>query len=215
MAHRPVAPVVEPCYIWRVERQEGKTRKRETAISEGRLTARLAEYTAMHELAAFRLGALDRRVPLGVGALGAFLGSASALPLESREALLVAVPLATVWLVRTTLAHARAFEDAINRIAEIESALNTELGGDLLAFQSRHPSRSSDVGGRTGSETLRTALTSSFVLLAACVWLSPRVAEWSDPAQITYWLYVVGVGCWLIASVGALRRYAWSWTERR
>jgi hypothetical protein len=197
----------------------GKTKpsgkERRNATSDERMTVLLAEYASLHQLAAFRLEALDRRVPLGVGTLGAFLAAAAALPLASREALLVAVPLATVWLVRTTLAHARSFEDAITRIGELERSVNLECGASLLSFQSEHPSRDSDVGGRTGSETVRTAMCSSFALLAGSAWTAPQLVVWHPATLIGYWCYLVGLGVLLTATVLRFRAYRWTWAGRR
>lgn len=185
--------------------REGASERK--AIDEGRRTILLAEYAALHELAAFRLAALDRRVPLGVGTLGAFLAAAASLPPACREVLLAAVPLATIWLVRTTLVHARSFADAIRRIAAIEEDLSASSSGRLMQFQSFHPSRQSDVGGRTGSETVWTALSSSYVLLAGSAWIAPTLTTWSHVTLVGYLAYLICLGAWLATAARRFRAY--------
>ncbi len=105
----------------------------------------LEEYRALYTLALFRMSSLERRVPIGVGALAAFLASTLVLPPEGQLVLLVALPISLIWLLRTTIKHVRSFEHAIRRIEEIEVAINTLVGMPLLLFQSSHPSRGRNV----------------------------------------------------------------------
>src|ERR1043165_4407131 len=111
------------------------------------------EYPALYRLAEFRLNSLDRRALAAWAALTAFLTTFTALNSDAQSALLLGAPMALLWLLRTTINHARSFEDALRRLDEIECTVNGLAGEELLAFQSRHPSRGGAVGGRTGTET--------------------------------------------------------------
>lgn len=142
--------------------------KKELLSAEARMTVLLAEYSAMYDLALFRLHSLDRRVPLTGSALVASLGATLVLPIEAQVFILVAVPLALVWFLRTTINHARSFEDALRRIEQIESKLNALAGDELVHFQSRHPSRGKATGGRTGRETITTVLIAGGLCHAVC-----------------------------------------------
>lgn len=135
------------------------------------LRALLEEYRCLYGLALFRLEALDRRVPLAGATLAAFVGSVTALPLPSRVLVLVGVPLATVWLLRVTINHARSFEDALRRIEAVERRANAAIGADVLGFQSQHPSRFRAVGGRTGRESVDAVLVASLLMVVGCTYL--------------------------------------------
>ncbi|MEM1329695.1 MAG: hypothetical protein AAGG07_03955 [Planctomycetota bacterium] len=91
---------------------------------------------------------------------------------------LLGVPLSLVWFVRTTINHARSFEDCLRRIESIERAVNDRVGEDLLCFQSTHPSRGRQIGGRTSAVTIETTITISAVLLASCLWFGMSL-DWS------------------------------------
>lgn len=165
------------------------------------------EYRAMYSLALFRLGALDRRVPVTAATLGAFLGSVAVLPGPSREIVLVGVPLAALWLVRATINHARSFEDALRRIECIEQRINRHLRAEVLGFQSRHPSRGHAVGGRTGRESISAVLVAAILLVAACWRVFERTVAAGAPEAWAYRLFVAAVVVYLGAVVVALRRY--------
>lgn len=137
----------------------------------------LEEYRALYALATFRMSALDRRVPLAATALIAVLVGALALPADAQMIVLLALPLGAVWSVATALTHARSFEDALRRIEEIESRVNTLAGDELLVFQSRHPSRASTVGGRTGRDIIRAVAAASLLTTAACVWAAATLEQ--------------------------------------
>lgn len=150
----------------------GGMMKNEAVSTEAKISVLLAEYRAMYDLALFRLNSLDRRVPLTGSALVASLGAALVLPVAVQAFILLAVPLALVWFLRTTINHARSFEDALRRIEQLENKLNTLAGDELVRFQSRHPSRGKATGGRTGWETICTALIASVLILLGCSFLS-------------------------------------------
>ena len=147
----------------------------------------LHEYDKLYGLVTFRMTSLDRRAPIGAATLVAFLGAVAVLPTEMQQVCLVAVPLALIWFLRTSINHARSFEDVLSRLAEIERLVNEEAGVQLLAFQSRHPSRRTAVGGRTGRETVLSVYTICLVLLAASGYLA---YHWTNQHTLTvrcYW----------------------------
>lgn len=167
----------------------------------------LAEYDKMYELASFRLNALDRRVPLGAGALAAFLGSVSVLPNPAKLCLMVGLPLAVVWLVRSTVNHASSFEDALTRIAEIELRVNELVGEDVLRFQSRHPSRGRNTGGRTSTVSVRAVLTAAHVLLVGCCYAVVSSGVTERGLLLVYLAYIATIGAWATWTAVRLRLY--------
>lgn len=172
------------------------------------LEAMLAEYEAVYRLAEFRLGALDRRVPLIGGVLTGFLSIVPALPGESKVLGLLAIPVSLIWLVRTTIMHAQSFEDAIRAIEAIEARINNELGAEVLSFQSTHPSRGRSVGGRTGSETVSALVIVSCLLLSMSLLMGTEVevgVRWFNAS------YAIFIACISVALVRPL----WVWRNYR
>lgn len=166
----------------------------------------------LYQLAEFRLASLDRRIPLAGAALTTFLTSVPLLPSLAAILVLVVVPISLVWFCRTTINHARSFEDALRRIEQIESAVNDLVGARLLTFQSSHPSRGTTVGGRTGVESVNAVLVVSAVLLGACVVLMHAAADASYLAEVRfgmvgYSVYVVAVSVSLLRLLSRWRRY--------
>jgi hypothetical protein len=155
----------------------------------------------------FRMAALDRRIPVTAGAMAAVLSGLDVVSRDSQLLLLLGAPLALVWFVRATVNHARSFEDVLRRIEQIERSVNDLLGKPVLHFQSQHPSRARQVGGRTSRESVSAVLATSYVLLAAAAFrmhraglLPPRV----EPAYLAL-LGIVGIAT---AMEGVrLRRY--------
>jgi hypothetical protein len=90
------------------------------------------------------------------------------LPEPTQLLALVAVPISLIWLVRTTINHARSFEDALRRIEHQEHLINERLGVDVMGFQRSHPSKGSTVGGRTGTESVVAVAVAACVLLVGC-----------------------------------------------
>src|SRR5437667_5396464 len=87
------------------------------ALSEReRILVLVEEYKALYGLLAFRLGAVDRGLPVAGGALGAILGGFTTMPPDMQVVVLLTVPVALIWLLRTTVSHARAKEDVLRRI---------------------------------------------------------------------------------------------------
>lgn len=169
----------------------------------------LREYVALYGLATFRMTSLDRRAPVEAATLVAFLAAVAVLPPAVQMLFLLTVPVALLWFLRTTINHARSFADILARLAEIERHVNDLAGEELLAFQSRHPSRYAAVGGRTGRETVGAVYCTCLILLAACAILA---AAWSGHFAGTLWVYWAFLGseaAYLTQCVLRLRRYAY------
>lgn len=164
----------------------------------------LEEYRALYRLAEMRMVSLDRRVPLAGTAVTAFLGGTTLLPPASQLAVLVLIPLSLVWLARTTVNHARSFEDAIRRIEQIERRVNRIAGSELLGFQSTHPSRGRAVGGRTGEETVRAVVMLAAAVLGGCLTVA---IEGRVPFASTYAVYVAVIAVCLMHLIVIRRRY--------
>ncbi|MFN3194057.1 MAG: hypothetical protein ACE361_26345 [Aureliella sp.] len=129
----------------------------------------LQEYNCLHQLLLFRLNALDRRLPTASGLLSVGLVSATALPLRAQTVVLVCMPLALLWLTRTTVQHAKAKEDNLRRIDEIERLVNAVAGQELMMFQSRHPNLGATPAGRSGNATVAATTFGSLVLVILCI----------------------------------------------
>ncbi len=136
-----------------------------------RIEILLREYDALYGLLRFRLEAMDRRLPLVGGGFLFLLGSLSSLPSPVRLTFLLMLPAAIGWLMATTVGHARAKEDHLRRIDEIEREVNQMGGAELLVFQSQHPNRRQPIAGRTGSGTVLALMTMCLAMLAACWYL--------------------------------------------
>lgn len=141
------------------------------------LAAMLAEHQVLYALVQFRMASLDRRVPLAGGTIAAFLAATTALTEPAQWVFLIALPIALIWHVRTTLSHARGLEDAIRRIEQVECCVNEAVGDDVLRFQSHHPSRLRTVGGRTSREAASAVFLSAVIMLIACVYLLNAMLE--------------------------------------
>ena len=144
---------------------------------------------------------------LAGAALLAFMGSVPVLPETAQAVFLAAIPASLVWLLRTTINHARSFEDLLRRIEHVEGALNRLAGDDLVGFQSSHPSRLKAVGGRTGAETVVAVLMAAFILIGACA-----VIGWETfPGQEL----TIGYAVFLGAIAAYLAWIIWRWTRYR
>ncbi len=166
----------------------------------------LAEYNALYGLVTFRMTSLDRRAPIAGATLAASLASITVLPAAAQPLLFAGLPIALVWFLRTTVNHARSFEDVLTRLAEIETRLNRAAGTELVSFQTRHPSRGRAVGGRTGTETVVAVFVTCVTLLAATTYLyhsqTPQ-PEFPD----AYDAFPLAVGCLLLREILVLRSY--------
>jgi len=170
-----------------------------------RIDILLEEYRSLNALLLFRLTAMDRRLPMSVGFMGAAIAALLALPPDSRAAVLIVTPPAVLWLVRTTIQHARAKEDHLRRIDEIERAVNSLAGMELLVFQSRHPNRGEVPAGRTGNAAVVATCSGAFGMLMLCLFLSFR-----DTTPLPRWIYlayVAAIAADVVAGPIALSRY--------
>lgn len=146
----------------------------------------IEEYRALYDLLAFRLAAIEKRVPITGAALYALLGSVPALEPLARTLVLLVMPPAAVWFLRTTMSHARAKHDVKLRLIAIENHVNDLAGDDLLTFQSAHPSRGREVAGRSGQESFLTVYFGALGLLAACAFIVAVVGIESVPPVIYF-----------------------------
>lgn len=168
----------------------------------------MEEHRALYGLLSFRLAAVERSLPVAGGTLAAILSGSACLPPETRRVVLLAMPAALLWLMRTTCAHARSKEDVVRRLGELEGAVNHIAGEELLAFQSRHPNRGKHVSGRSGGTTVFGVLSFCLTAVTACAWIAlPLWPNWMMRA--VYGAYVLCVAADAIASVWRLGRYAY------
>lgn len=167
----------------------------------------LAEYRSMYQLAEFRMASLDRRVPAAGATIVAFLGVLPLMPEQSQWTLLLVVPASLIWFVRTTINHARSFEDALRRIEWIEKKINALSEQELLGFQSNHPSRGRAVGGRTGVETVGAVLTASGLVLLSCLTMTSNALENALIYWMAYYAYTLAIGLHLIVCINGWQRY--------
>jgi hypothetical protein len=167
----------------------------------------IEEYRALYGLLLFRLTAMDRRLPVAGGTLGVLLGSVTVMPPDTKLIFLLGLPAALAWLLRTTANHARAKEDHLRRIDEIERQVNQIAGEELLVFQSRHPNRHRTVSGRTGVGTILAAFSVCLTMLAGCGYLFHPLARQDPITAAAYYSYLACVGAYQALTVAKLRRY--------
>jgi hypothetical protein len=172
-----------------------------------RLQCLLEEYRAMYGLAAFRMASLDRRVPVAGATLTISLAGVAAIPREASMIVLLGLPLALVWLLRTTINHARSFEDALRRIEQIEKQINTLVGREVMTFQSSHPSRGRHAGGRTSRETIGAVVIIAVILLAGCGYMFAQTAQAAPWGLASYGGFLVTVLAYMATVVIGLKRY--------
>lgn len=164
----------------------------------------------MYGLLAFRLAAVDQRLPLIGGALLAVVGSLDSLPDAGRRGVLFVTPLALAWLLRLTVYHARSKEDVLRRIDEIERHVNQIAGEELLLFQSRHPSRARTTAGRSGMGTVLSVLWFCAAGLLGCLALIANQRNSEPHVLVGYAAYVSIVAVDLVHVVIRLRRYRYA-----
>lgn len=175
-------------------------------VEDTRIRVMLEEYRALYSLLVFRLNTMEQRLPIIAALLSATLGGASSLPHDVQPLVFMALPPALVWFLRTTLGHARSKQDVKSRIDEIERAVNRLIGEELLAFQSRHPSRGRIVAGRSGRELVLSVYLAALALLAGCVSLYPSAQLGILPTDL-YVIYASLCGLWMSHDVLQLGRY--------
>lgn len=174
-----------------------------------RLGSLYEEYRALYGLVIFRMSSLDRRVPIAGATLTATLAAVGSMPLPAMPVIFFGLPLALLWFLRTTINHARSFEDALRRIEQIELAVNAIHGDQLMKFQSRHPSKGKEIGGRTGRETIHAVVILVVTLLLGCGWMFAVAldAPWQGSAAYLGFLAVHAIHVGMVLM--RLRRYSY------
>jgi len=167
----------------------------------------IEEYRALYGLLSFRLAAVDRHLPVAGGVLGAMLGSFGALPPDTKVVILLGMPAALTWLMRSTINHSRSKEDVLRRIDEIERQVNQIAGEELLSFQSRHPNRGRNVSGRSGSSIVSAMLGFCLAALVICAYLIGQAGPAPGRLLETYWALLAITGLDIIWAFLRLRRY--------
>lgn len=128
----------------------------------------IEEYRAVNQLLLFRLEAMEQRLPLTAAGIGALLVSTAALPHISQVILLIGLPFAVLFWVRSILFHALSKEDAKQRLREIEHEAAELCREPVLRFQSEHPSATGPVGGRTAVQAIGLAIVVGGIVLIVC-----------------------------------------------
>ena len=167
----------------------------------------IEEYRAVYALVLYRLGALDQRTPIVAAVITGALASVASLPPHLQMALLVGLPASVLWFVRTTTNHARSLEDALRRIEQIEGEVNDQMHEKLLQFQSSHPSRGQEVGGRTGRESVETVLVTALLLLAGAAFIAWNIENIGTLVFNAYVTYLVVIAGLILNNYQSLRRY--------
>lgn len=169
-----------------------------------RIRLLIEEYRAVNQLLLFRLQAMEQRLPLTAAGIGAMLLATAALPRISQVILLIGVPFAVLFWVRSVFFHALSKEDAKVRIREIEYEVGKLCGCPVLRFQSEHPSANGPVGGRTATQAVYLTLVVGGITLAVCYSLFSRFV--SDDRYLSF--YSLGL-CLVALGIGhALFQYA-------
>lgn len=133
-----------------------------------RIRLLVEEYRAVNQLLLFRLEAMEQRLPLTAAGIGALLLAAAALPPISQVILLIGLPFTILFWVRSILFHALSKEDAKDRIREIEQEAAVLCHGPVLRFQTKHPSATGPVGGRTAAQAIFLAVVVGSIALVVC-----------------------------------------------
>lgn len=178
--------------------------------AEERIQVLLEEYRALNTLLVFRLGALERRIPTLGGTLSLLLGSVPVMPPLPQAIFLMGLPAATAWFLVTTVSHARAKEDHLRRIDEIERIVNRVAGEELLVFQSRHPGHDRMVGGRSGVSAILAVFSACLMLLVGCVVLFGALSHPLHAFGPLYQGYVALTAAGMAVSVVRLCRYRYT-----
>jgi hypothetical protein len=180
---------------------------RGTGDTDQQLNALFEEYRALYSLVVFRMTALDRRAPVTAGAFAATIIGLTALPADTRVMVLILVPIGLVWLIRTTVNHARSFEDVLRRIEYIEQSVNVLTGKNVLGFQSLHPSRGRRVGGRTGYESIIAVIGSIHLVLIAAGYQMHELVHLPLAAELLYFAMLAAVSAVAIRETMMLSHY--------
>ena len=176
-------------------------------IIPDRIGVLIEEYRAMYALVLYRHAAFDQRTPIVTTVITGAMASIAALPPHLQVAFLMGLPVCLLWFVRSTMNHACSLEDAYRRIEEIETMANDTFRERLLVFQSTHPSRGKEVGGRTGREAVETVIVAAMMLLASAAFIAWHIEDlpaWAFNAYVAYLTLITGV---TLANYRSLRQY--------
>ena len=138
---------------------------------------------------------------LGVATFASLLHMAP----ETRVAMLLAIPTAVWCLARAAAQHAKAKEDHLRRIDEIERHVNRLAGQELLVFQSRHGSRGTHTGGRTSRSALTAITLGALTTLFLSVFLF--LQSNSQFPTLVYSGFVALVGIDIVFMPFSLKKY--------
>lgn len=164
----------------------------------------IEEYRAVNQLLLFRLQAMEQRLPLTAAGIGALLVSTAALPRISQIILLIGLPFAILFWVRSILFHALSKEDAKYRIREIECEVAELCGEPVLRFQLEHPSAIGPVGGRTAFQAIWLATIVGGIGLIVCYSLFATFVS----RDMYLLLYALGLCLATLSASQALYRFA-------
>lgn len=166
----------------------------------------MSEHQSLYSLYQVRLNAVERRLPIAAVIITVLFGTLVAIPQDIKALYLFGIPIALIYLMKTTKTHAQSFEDLLRRIEEIEKKVNELAGEQLLNFQSKHPSREITVGGRFGLQSVNSVLILSLLVLGACSYIFYTL-DYSDYLKIIYFILMGLNALYLITEVVQLRKY--------
>lgn len=175
---------------------------------EARIQVLLEEYRALYALLTFRLSAMDRRLPVAGGMLWGLLATIPAMPAKTQVPFLLGLPAALMWLLLSTVQHAKSKEDHLRRIDEIERLVNGFAREELLVFQSRHPNKRARIGGRTGNAAVLGVFSACSTILAGGWYFAVSTPNLLPPdAKIAFFGYSALIWLVMASSVLRARRY--------
>ncbi len=164
-------------------------------IEKDRASIVIEEYKALYSLLTFRFTAIERRVAFSAVIISYILGLLPKMEVESKIIFLVGVPVAIIYLIRSTIFHIRSLEDYFRKIEEAEKRVNEICSERLMQFQSGHPSKGLP-GGRASQELLHFILLMGVGILSACSYLMWHAISFNY-SLYAYWTYtsIVAIYC--------------------
>ena len=115
--------------------------------------------------------------------------------------------------MRTTINHARSFEDLIRRIEQVEESINAIAGETLICFQSTHPSRGKAVGGRTGFETVTAVGLASALIGGTCAYLAWWIHPIEYQTSLAYSTYLATILIHILFLIRSTRKYRYGYID--
>ncbi|MFN0011745.1 MAG: hypothetical protein ACKVS8_08905 [Phycisphaerales bacterium] len=143
---------------------------------------------------------------MAAATVAAMMTSFAGIDADGQRALIVGLPLAMLWLVRTTVTHSQGFEDAVRQIELVEGRINGIAGEELLSFQARHPSRQRS-GGRTGRESVTAVFLTALLVSGGCGFLAWRHELFDPQPVLAFAAYLATMIAAAAYSVGQFVRY--------